>query len=72
MADFTYCHDCDNVHPSSRKQPPWSWLCVKHPRKEGFGYVTPFTWDNMEPYLRCKDVNGGACPLFEPKKEGEQ
>ncbi|KKM19363.1 hypothetical protein LCGC14_1656450 [marine sediment metagenome] len=63
----TYCHDCD--HRTNGQAPPWRWMCLKHPRLDGFGYVTRKTWDNFPPYLFCHHVNGGACPLFEPRKE---
>lgn len=65
----TFCHDCDHLTKESDKAPPFKWMCLKHPRLDGFGFVTRGTWDNFPPYLYCKDVNGGACPLFEPRKE---
>lgn len=70
--EYTICHDCDNVYPDSRKSAPWRWLCVKHPRMEGFGFVTNEAWDNMPPYLYCRDLNGGACPLFVKRKPQEK
>lgn len=66
---MTYCEECDHLYPGSEKLPPWRWMCMKHPRLEGFGFVTKGQWDQFPPYLYCKDVNGGACPLFEPRKE---
>lgn len=66
----TYCLACDHVHKGSVKLPPYRWLCMKHPRlNEGYGFVTPDTWDNAPPYLFCKDVNAGACPLYEERKD---
>lgn len=65
---ITYCINCDNVAEDSRKRDPWYWLCTKHPRLEGFGFVTNTTWDRAPPYLRCVDCNGGACPLYKERK----
>jgi hypothetical protein len=42
---------------------------MKHQRHEGLGFVTRGLRET-EPYLFCKDVNGGGCPLFE-KEKGE-
>lgn len=70
--EHTFCKDCDHVMQQSERLAPWRWLCIKHPRKEGFGFVTPDAWDAMPPYLYCKDVNGGACPLFEQRKEPKE
>lgn len=68
---ITYCHNCEHLHPNSEKMNPWRWMCLKHPRREGFGYVTPDKWDDFPPYLFCRDLNGGACPLWEPRREHE-
>jgi hypothetical protein len=46
-------------------------MCIKHKRMEGFGFVTAGMWDDMPPYLYAKDVNGGACPLFEKAAPGQ-
>jgi hypothetical protein len=35
---------------------------------EGQGFVDPDWWVENDPFLRCKDVNGGLCPLFEPRR----
>lgn len=67
----TYCLHCAHVHQDSKKSSPRYWLCTKHPQAEGFGFVTPDTWDKAEPYLRCSQVNGGFCPLYE-KDPGTQ
>ena len=67
----TYCRDCQNVESGTRKQPPYRWRCLKHPRLEGFGFVTPDLWDDEPPFLRCVDVNGGACVLFERLLPGQ-
>jgi hypothetical protein len=65
----TFCHDCEHVSDETRKRSPHGWLCLKHKRLEGQGFVHPDYWSNEEPYLRCKDVNGGLCPLFEKRRE---
>ncbi len=61
----TYCSECRHVYKPTKDAPPWRWLCIKNKRLDGFGYVTPLTWDNADPYVRCADMNHGACPLFE-------
>ena len=71
MPEPTYCADCAHRHQVGRSDAPYRWLCTKHPRLEGFGFVTKDKWDDMPPYLFCKDVNGGMCPLFE-KDPGKQ
>lgn len=68
----TYCIDCKHVHQDTIKSAPWYWLCTRHSRlNEGFGFVTDHIWDKAPPFLYCKDVNAGACPLFE-RNEGSQ
>lgn len=51
---------------TNRSDPPWKWLCLMHKRAEGFGFVTNETWDGFPPYLYCKDLNNGFCPLWKP------
>lgn len=63
---LTYCQDCTHVYRAEKRDPPWRWLCIKHRRVEGFGFVTTGAWDDFPPYLYCRDVNGGQCPLYEP------
>lgn len=65
----TYCIACDNVEAGSRKQPSYRWLCRAHKRLFNDGFVDPSSWSNAEPFLRCRDVNAGACPLFSPLPE---
>lgn len=64
----TYCEDCEHV--LDKKPAFYRWQCMKHPRLEGNGYVTRKVRET-EPYLFCKDVNGGGCPLFR-KEKGNQ
>lgn len=66
----TYCSECDNVI-REKNAPPYRWMCAKHQRHEGFGFVTPTTWDNAPPYLFCKDTNGGRCPLYVKATPGQ-
>lgn len=68
----TFCQDCDNVHPESRKRSPSQWLCVKFPRLEGQGFVAPKVWAEMEPFMRCVYINGGKCPMFARRRDGQQ
>ena len=62
----TYCAECTHIYRPPGVRSPYYWLCIKHPRLEGMGFVIEGTWTNAEPYLRCRDVNGGACVLFAP------
>jgi hypothetical protein len=66
---YTFCEDCDNVEPNSRKRSPSSWVCLKFPRIEGGGFVAPKVWATVDPFMRCTGINGGLCPVFEPLKE---
>ncbi len=63
-----WCEDCD-FYMEARH--PARDMCAKHPRTDGFGFVRRGQWDDFPPYLFCKDVNSGQCPLFEPKREGK-
>ena len=60
----TLCSDCKHVRLNYKSDSPWKWYCIKHPRLAGWGFVTDKML-NMAPFLRCVDVNGGACPLYE-------
>ena len=65
-SELTFCVNCAHKFQVNKSDPPWRWLCMKHPRMEGMGFVTPYSWDNADPYLLCRDVNGGACVLYQP------
>jgi len=65
----TFCRDCDHVVEESRRRSPFQWLCAKHKRLEGQGFVHPELWVEQEPFLKCSAVNGGLCELFEPRRE---
>jgi len=61
---ITLCDKCDNV--VDKKANPRYWACIKHIRLlDGFVSSTARV---TNPYLFCRDVNGGACPLFEDIK----
>lgn len=65
----TFCRNCDHVVEDTRKRSPHQWLCGRHKRLEGQGFVDPDLWIEMEPFLKCSAVNGGICELFEPRRE---
>jgi hypothetical protein len=66
----TQCDRCDYLHPSSKSQSSHLWMCSRHPRLPGFtGFVTGAVWEKDPPFLYCRMVNGGLCPLFTPKRE---
>lgn len=66
---YTFCRNCDHVVEDTRKRHPQQWLCSRFPRVEGGGFVDPEKWVTDEPFMRCKDINGGNCPLFTPIPE---
>jgi hypothetical protein len=68
----TFCEDCDNVHAETRKQGPSRWVCVKFPRLEGLSPVAPKAWLDKEPYMRCVGINGGFCPMFSKRRDGQK
>lgn len=57
------------MHPESRKGPSYRAMCIKHPRLGGAGFVSKGYWDRDPPFMLCRDINGGACPTFEPRTE---
>lgn len=64
----TWCDQCEWVTSESRKRPPFQWLCARHRRLDGHGFLSP-EYRTDEPFLKCRDVNGGLCETFEPKRE---
>jgi hypothetical protein len=64
----TWCDTCRHVEAVSRKQSAYYWLCHKHPRIGGFGFVAPEAQTNSPPFLFCRHVNGGRCPLYEKQE----
>lgn len=69
--ELTLCKECNNLYVASKNDQPGRWMCIKHKRLPVFGFVTHEAWENFPPYLFCRDVNGGACPLFRPKRDGQ-
>lgn len=68
----TLCSECDHVHPESRSRATYMWLCAKHKKLPGYtGFVSGHVWERDEPFLRCRDVNGGACQLFKAKRNSQ-
>ena len=66
----TLCIECDHCMQEGK---PWNWRCLKHPRIFREGWVTEDGYDDGNaPYLRCNAVNGGACVLWEPKREAPE
>jgi hypothetical protein len=68
----TACEDCDHVTSGTRKGHPARWCCIKFPRIEGFSPVAPKAWVDAEPYMRCIGINGGLCPMWSPKRDGQK
>ena len=63
----TMCEDCEHLEAGSAKLPPYRWLCTKHPNL--LDAPLSRTQRTNEPFLLCKNVNGGMCFLFNQKKE---
>ena len=72
MSNLTICEDCEHMHPDSRNGPSWRAMCSKFPRLEGMGFVSRTFWSKDAPYMYCKDINGGACCVWEPRKSLEK
>lgn len=68
---ITHCSNCDNVTEDTRKRQSYYWTCIKHKRVASTQFVAEGLLDQDSPYLRCSAVNGGACLLFEPKREND-
>lgn len=69
---ITTCETCDHVHAETRKQSPSRWVCVKFPRLEGYSPVAPKYWVDAEPYMRCVGINGGLCPMYRERRDGQK
>lgn len=67
----TFCEECEHMHPDSRKAPSSRAMCIKFPRMSGAGFVSLDKWDKDAPYMLCRDINGGNCPLFETRRDGQ-
>lgn len=68
---LTYCADCAHLYQVNPRDAPYRWLCQKFKRMDGFGFVTKDKWDDMPPYAYCKDINHGACPLWQKAAPGQ-
>lgn len=66
----TLCEECEHLHPTSDKRPPYRWMCMKFKRVEQDNFLTK-NERLTEPYMYCQNINGGICPLFE-KTKGRQ
>ena len=67
----TYCTTCANLYIVNKSDPPWRWLCHKHKRAPGYSFVAGEAFLANPPYLFCKDVNAGMCPLYEETEHPE-
>lgn len=70
--NVTPCQDCDNVHSDTRKLAPRQWVCIRFPRLPGLNSVAPTVWTDREPFMRCVGINGGFCPLFVKRRDGQK
>jgi len=67
----TFCDECDNLHPATAKLSEERWLCLKFPRIVGSrGFMSRTS--THEPYMRAFGINGGACPLWTPRRDGHK
>lgn len=69
---ITACENCDGVTAESRKGHPARWTCIHFPRLEGFSPVAPRAWVDAEPYMKCSGINGGHCPMYRPRRDGQK
>ena len=64
---ITRCEDCDNLDPQARKdRREYGALCLAHPRVVRADLVFHEITDKDPPYMPCRNINGGACPMFKP------
>jgi len=63
----TICETCKNMTRNNATAPWYKWQCMKFKRMEGFGFVTEDIRES-DPYMYCKDINGGECPLYEDSR----
>ena len=69
--NITSCESCDNVCVSTRKLSYTQWTCIKFPKVAGLNPVAPDGWAEA-PYMRCTGINGGRCPLWAPRRDGQK
>ena len=68
----TFCEDCKHLDPDHEKKQPHQVYCMAHKRGEGYGFIYRTVWAKFPPYLYCKDLNSGHCPMFERKDDDAQ
>lgn len=59
----TFCDECAHRIADRNGRD----LCARHKRLFNPTFVHKRQWDGWQPFLRCADVNGGVCELFQPK-----
>lgn len=69
--ELTPCEICDNVCASTRKLSYTQWTCIKFPKLAGLNPVAPNAWIDP-PYMRVTGINGGYCPLWTPRRDGQR
>lgn len=70
---ITHCEDCDNLESRSRQERrEYSALCMAHPRLVRADLVFHEITDKDPPYMYCRHINGGACPMFQPVKHATE
>lgn len=64
--DATLCVRCANlIVPDGARQRWWLWLCYANKIEPQFNALTG-KMDLLEPYKRCKGLNGGDCVNYQP------
>jgi hypothetical protein len=66
---MVYCEDCDGMHPSTAKEPPWRARCSRAPIAfKGYGFVSR-DYAPAPPFELCSRVNPtGECEMFSPAR----
>lgn len=69
---MTHCEDCTHMDEEGwKKRSPWQAMCTKFPVLNQPEFVFRGVLDSQRPYRLCRDINGGACPLFEERKNDD-
>jgi hypothetical protein len=69
MGPKTFCDKCVNL--GNPKDYPSRWYCKRFPMADGIGHLSE-TYRAENPFMLCKGINGGYCPEYEEKREGEK
>jgi hypothetical protein len=69
MSEITHCDECENL--LNGKDYIRRWVCGKFPRLDGVGYVSS-TYAHDPPFMLCAGINGGKCPMYQPKRTTEK